>query len=200
MAYPLTAATMYLTSSVSGGVSTPANALGAPDGTYTTDTSNTSWTHTWAFDALPDPALIHSADLTFTVRHRRDAADGNDPSIDSVAVIQDATTIHTSGSSIPTVDGLATDFVFTMPKTALLSRTALSVTITTTAGGGGPSVRRADQVDSVTLTFDYEPITGTYLKYWDTAAWSPGLCRKFNGTTWEQVRLKRWTGSAWELI
>ena len=193
----MTVATMYLTSSVSGSVTTPNNALGAPDGTYTTDTSNTSWSHTWAFDALPSPSNIDGTDLTFTVRHRRDSANGNDPAIDSVAVIQDATTIHTSGSSIPATDGSATDFVFTMPKTALLSRTPISLLITASAGGGGPTVRRADQVDSVTLTFDYTLITGTVLKYWTGSVWGSGIVKRHNGSTWEQASLKRWNGSAW---
>ncbi len=192
----MAAGLQYLTASVSGAVSTPANALGAPDGTFTTDSGNTNWNHTWSFDTFPTPSVIQS-DLTITVRHRRDLANGNDPAINFVQVFQSGSQIHQSGNSIPALDGSATDFQFTVPKASLLDLTALSVVIDTTGGGGSPAVRRAIQVDSVTLSYTYELITGTVLKYWTGSAWAAGIVKRHNGSTWEQVALKRWNGSAW---
>jgi len=71
-------ATLYFVSSISGNVTTPANALGAPDGVYTTDTGSTNWTHRWRLDTVADSQASGTQTLTLRVR-RSGTGNGSPP-------------------------------------------------------------------------------------------------------------------------
>ena len=155
--------TLYLTSSVSGNVSTPANALGTSDNTGTTDTGNTDWTHRWAF--TPESSgLYQTSDHRFQARVRKDASGGSDPTFTPV--------VYVNGASVTIVEHIAT-FPYAVANTGYGNvewRVALAdispgdtveVELVTQAAGGGPN-SRCVQLDAILWIADHT--TGTTLQ------------------------------------
>lgn len=146
-------ASFYAVSSVSGTVSTPANALNAADGVFTADgNSSASWTHVWALDTL---AGIPSSTQTITIRVRK-GSNSKDPQVTAITLRQGAVTLfddtvaHTVTSTtfqdiVNTVDGSAFDN----------SYNNLELTVTVVAQGGSPSVRNSVELDSITFDANY---------------------------------------------
>ena len=66
--------TVYADGTVSGNVSTPANAHGADDGTWTTDSGNVDWTHRWS---MGNPTLVPAGTQTIRVLARHDDGAGS---------------------------------------------------------------------------------------------------------------------------
>lgn len=149
---------IYLDSSITGSCSTPNNALGAADGTFTTDTSNTSWDHTWHYPAPSTGGVSESATQTFVLRVRKQSGSGT-PTIDTISVgfnqgggtwsshsISGSPWSVTSltGENITVTDVFSGTFGF-----STRVDDQLRFRLITTAAGGGPSNRAAVQVDAV---------------------------------------------------
>jgi hypothetical protein len=146
-------------SSVSGTAATPGNALGASDGTYTTDANTSSWTHSWHFPAPSTSAIPAGANQDFTLRVRKFDGTGN-PTITTITPAIETSpgtwTDQTAVSGTPfTVTSLTSqDVTFTIPTSIFASAVAydLRLNIAVTAAGGGPSARATVQIDSATWT------------------------------------------------
>jgi len=154
--------TLYATSHITGSCSTPANANGSPDGTFTTDTSNTSWASRWA---IGDPSgALDTVTQTITVRARKDSA--SDSGLPTLTA-----TLYENGSSVATLftaqgvptDGSYVDLQGTFNGSAISDASAIEVYLAATGHGTGGN-KRTIQVDSITLTATVAamtPITGT---------------------------------------
>jgi hypothetical protein len=104
---------LYFVSGVSGNVSSPNNALGAPDGTWTTDgNAVTNWTHRWSLDTVTG---FVGGTQTLTLRLRKGSNSGT-PTISSVTLFQDdislgALTLSSGSTDITSTTGQ--DLVYT---------------------------------------------------------------------------------------
>ena len=186
---------LYFTSSVSGNVADPANALGAPDNVWTTDTGNTNWTHRWRLGS-PGGNYIATGTQTLVLRVRRDSTGGTDPTINSVTLIQGAnSTVIRSTSYVP---GNGDDLTITFDSSILNGLENVDIELATSGGGGSPANRRSVQVDGATWQANLTLIESTMINTWNGTAWVQGSLKKYNGTTWVGVILKRWNGTAWE--
>ena len=147
---------LYANASISGACSTPANAHGTNDGTFTTDIDNTSWTHRWGFDnptVNPDINTGINASLRLTVRHQ----DGTgNPQIDSVALFDSTGQIAIVSTGWTITSASSQQITISIPWTSLTDTTgdSLEVQIVTTAAGGNPGSRSAAQVDEIRLDVD----------------------------------------------
>lgn len=150
----------YFNSSVTGGVSTPNNALGVPDSTFTTDTGNTNWTHEWDFSV--EATGSYTGDHTVVIVVRKDSTGGGDPSVD--AVVFDVNGTPVTPSSLTGTGSITSatsqNISATIANADLSPGDTLTVEIQTSGTGGAPANRRAVQVDGATWTADYnEPAT-----------------------------------------
>jgi hypothetical protein len=161
-AKPINAAiklTRYFASSVSGNVTTPANALGAPNATYTADgnTAN-SWTHTWRLETVaPSSNWTYYDGMPITVRFNKGTNSGN-PTFSTIRALQGGSavgTLNTASTSVTTSASGGQDHTFTIQPSWLATATAVDIEITTTAVGGGPAVRNGVQIDAATWVAQY---------------------------------------------
>ena len=149
-------ATLYFASSVSGTVSTPANALGVADGTFTTDAnSNTSWTHKWRLGV--QAGATPSGTQSVTLRMRKGSNSG-DPTVSSVELFQSGVSLGTltlfSGSTtISSTTGQ--DLVYQFAGSLLADTVDVDIEIVTGGAGGSPSARNAASIDSGTWALAY---------------------------------------------
>ena len=152
---------LYFVSSISGSVTNPANALGAPNSVFTTDTnSNTSWTHEWALDTVSGSAV---GTQTFTLRVKKGSNNGN-PTVTSIILKQDgvAVTANLLGSTFTVTSTTGEDIQVTTSGT-FATIANLSLEIVTSGATGSPSTRNAVSIDAVTYLADYlAGIFGTF--------------------------------------
>ena len=199
----MTSTTLYATSFVSGGVSTPARALGAPDGLYTTDTGNTNWIARWNLGTLAAGQNL-SGTQTIRIRFRRDADGGNAPTINSVDLYENGVLVNTWTGIASPASTAAADRDFTFADTLVDGDSQLAVEINTTGSGGSPTVRRSVQLDAITWFAEHvdppAPPAGSVVNYWDGAAWQPGIIKRWSGTEWQSPPLKRWSGTEWVAV
>lgn len=148
--------TLYFVSSVSGTVSTPANALGAADGTFTTDAnSNTSWTHRWRLGTIS--GATPSGTQSVTLRMQK-GSNSNDPTVSSVELFQGGASLGTltlfSGSTtISSTTGQ--DLVYQFAGSLLADSVDVDIEIVTAGAGGSPSARNAASIDAGTWAIAY---------------------------------------------
>lgn len=193
--------TVYLTGSVSGGAATPANAVGAPDGTFTTNTGDTSWTHRWG---LGEPDLTGKeldGQQTLTLRVRRSGTGNGACEVTRVTLIQgsSSTDIFTGSHVPPQNNSAGDDLVVNFDASVLDGGEGIDVEVATTGAGGGPN-QNSIQLDAASWLVGAEDIVGTPLKYWGGETWVEGELKEFVDDTWVPARLKRFTGSEWEVI
>lgn len=139
-----TAATYYATSSVSGDADTPANALGAPNATWTTDSGCESWTHRWQIAGSPSATPTGTQSLRLTVRKDNTQT----PTVSSITIYYGGSVHQTisTGWSVTSTSSQNIDVTFTAP-----AGNTIDVSIATTAACGMPTASRAAvQLDAIT--------------------------------------------------
>lgn len=139
-----TPATYYATSSVSGDADTPANALGAPNGTWTTDSGAESWTHRWQIAGSPSATPSGTQGLRLTVRKDN----SQNPTVDSITIYYGGSVHQTisTGWTVTATSSQNIDVSFSAP-----AGNTIDVEIVTTAASGNPpSTRAAVQLDAIT--------------------------------------------------
>ena len=151
--------TLYLSALVSGTLASAGNALGAPDGVYTADTGNTSWTATWNFVART-PDVDPNEDWAFTLRVRKSTGT-NSPTINSIVLRQGATVVASLPNAVTVVSTTGQDVIFSVPQAAILPDTEFTVEVSTTGAGGSQPARSSVQVDGATLVGSYTAVSGT---------------------------------------
>ena len=148
--------TLYLASFVSGDVSTPNNALGAPNGVFTTDgNENVSWTAEWAFETVTGLAQSVGTQ-TLTLRVRKGSNSGN-PSVTSVRIRQggDYVTANLLSSSQTISSTSGVDLPVEFSGSVLDGVSGASVEIVTVSATGGPAARNAVEIDAATWELEY---------------------------------------------
>ena len=156
--------TLYFASSVSGTVTTPANALGAPNGVFTGDVNvATNWTHRWRFTAQSGTAQNTQ---TLTLRVRKGSNSGN-PSISAARLYKDGVLVSTLTVPANSITATATtgqDVTITFAGSVLgaLTGSTVDIEIDAASAAGGATVRNTVQLDSVTWAVDY--VTGTVVE------------------------------------
>ena len=149
-------ATLYFTSHVTGSVSDPNNALGAPDGVFTTDgNDNISWTSEWQFGTVTGDAVPRTTQ-TVTLRVRKGSNSGN-PEVTSIRVRQGSAyaTFNLLGSSVTVSSTTGADIVVTFDGSVLTAVTGTSLEVVTSAAGGAPTARNSVEVDAATWDAAY---------------------------------------------
>lgn len=146
--------TLYATSLVSGAIGTPANALGAQNGVFTTDADNTSWT---ARFAMGNPVGTQAnGSHSFAVRVRKETGTNN-PTVTNFIVYAGGAQIFAEAtvSSITTTVGVTLTYVVPAANFAGVDLSTVEVEISASASGGGPSARSTVQLDSITWSGDF---------------------------------------------
>ena len=141
--------TLYAASLSSGSISTPANALGAPNDTWTTDADNTSWTAVFTMDAPVNNNL--DGNQTVVVRARKETGSGT-PTLDVTITHPTLGTIGTASGVSLTAGGTGQDVTVNCGTITGVSSAGVTVSLTGTASGGGPAVRSTPQIDGITWT------------------------------------------------
>lgn len=147
--------TLYATSLTSGTVATSSNALGAPNGTWTTDVDNVSWT---ARFAMGNPVgNTANGTHTITLRVRKETGNGT-PSVTSIRLFAGATDLGliTSGSTNVT-STTGADVAATFADTLIdgFDLSTIEVEIVTAGVGGSGSNRTCVQLDGITWSGDF---------------------------------------------
>jgi hypothetical protein len=158
-------ATLYASSHVTGSCPTPQNAVGAPDGIWTTGgNTNTNWLNRWGMQAVAG-ATTPTGTATVTIRVRKGSNSGN-PLINNVALWRNNAKIADISSGNFTVNSTTgMNAVYTFAASLIPSLEGVQFEINQTGAGGGGTTRNCTEVDAITLSVNYdapEPITGTF--------------------------------------
>jgi hypothetical protein len=154
----MTTSNLYFVSHVTGNVTTPNNALGAPDNVWTADGNlNNSWTSRWRLGTVADSEATGTQ--TIVLRVRKGGNTGN-PSITSVTLWQANTQIATlSGGSSAVTNTAAADREYTFNGNVLNgTMTNVDIQVAVSGATGGPSARNSVEIDSCTWQATYEDI------------------------------------------
>ena len=150
----MAAETLYATSLVSGAIGTPANALGAQNGVFTTDVDNTSWT---ARFAMGNPVGTQANNTqSFAVRVRKEAGTGN-PTVTNFVVYAGGVQVYAEAtvSTITTTVGVTLTYIVPAENLAGVDLSTVEVEISAVNSGGSPSARSTVQLDSITWSGDF---------------------------------------------
>lgn len=164
--------TKYATSHLTGSVSTPANANGTTDGTFTTDTGNTNWTSRWA---MGDPSGSLTGTQTITITVRKDQSGGNDPSVTSIDLYENGSLVQNLSTGGSVTSATSQTFSGTFDGSAVSNANNVEISVATTGAGGPAASRRSVQLDSIKWDVSYSSVTtfvGTGLA--STAAFGSG--------------------------
>ena len=146
--------TLYADAPVSGTVAGADNVVGAPNGTWTTTTGNSSYLHRWA---MANPVQTSAADgtHTITVRAKKEAGQSGTPKISIITIYQGGTVLHTvtTGWSITSTTGQ--DVSISFPGNLITSPNDIDVEINVSSAGGSPSARTTVQIDAITWTASF---------------------------------------------
>jgi hypothetical protein len=150
----MTVSTLYFVSHVTGSVSTPNNALGAPDGVFTTDTGATSWTSRWRLDTVAG-SLVPFGTQTLVLRLRKNTSGGGNPTVNSVVLYQSGSSVATiQSTSFAVTSDTGENLSITFAGSLLSSLVDVDIQIATSTQGGGANAR-AVQIDAATWTANY---------------------------------------------
>ena len=131
----------HATASISGDCPGAGNAIGAPDGTWTTG-DGVSWLHRWAF------AVPGGTSHTITGAMRSTPGRTSLASLDAVTVLVDGVAVAATVTGLGEVPSADATFTATFIGAVGAS---LEIEIQTSRGGGPPSGRAAVQLDALTI-------------------------------------------------
>jgi hypothetical protein len=137
----------------SGSVSDSGNALGALDGTYTTNTNNASWTARFSFAAISEGFELVGTQ-TATLRVRRQSSGGGDPTVNSITLYNGAIAIGNILPSAVVALWPSNDIIVTFDGTGIADP---QLQIATSGAGGGTS-RRTVQIDGAILDYEAQEV------------------------------------------
>jgi hypothetical protein len=140
--------TLYATSHLAGTCPSPANAVGAPDGTWAGPTAaNTPWTSRWA---MGDPSGPLTGTQTIAVRVRKTSQSTN-PSV-QVNLYENGTLVTSliATTAVSSTTGVDLSGIFNA--SAITNPANIEVEVVATVGGGTTSTRASLQLDAITFT------------------------------------------------
>lgn len=150
--------TLHATALTSGAVATSTNALGAPNGTWTTDVDQVSWT---ARFALGNPVGNQANGThTITLRVRKETGTGT-PSVTSVDLYVAGALLGNIKGGVLVTSTTGQDIACTFADTLIdgIDLSTLEVQITTLGVGGSGSARTCVQLDGITWSGDFTTVS-----------------------------------------
>ena len=140
---------------VSAGCTDVANALGAPDGIYTTNGDDlTNWTERFTIGDPTDPLTPGHTGHTVTVTCRKNSAGGNgDPTL-AVDLYGNGTLVRSLQAATAVTDSTTTFGPFTFTTAEVSGGSSVEVLLDVVGQGGSPAGRRNVQVDAITVAVD----------------------------------------------
>jgi len=188
---------VYADSHIDGNVTSPDNALGPPNGVFTFDVGNSSWTSRWQMQ-LP-PTSWYSGTQSVKVLARKETGQSGTPQVTGLNLYQGGVLIRNLlDASYDVTSGTGEDVSGDFEASEVQSGT-IEIEVVTSAAGGNPNTRTAVQIDAITWTvnhLEFQP--GTKINAWGGSMWVQGELRIFDGTNWIPAVVKRWNGSTWE--
>lgn len=143
---------VYADAVVTAGAANSQNALGAPDGVYTTDAGNINWTARWSLGNPTDPDLAQ-IEQSVTTRVRKDSTNSGNPTF-NINIYVGGTQAYSSPTITVTSNaGADVQFLWT-PPSAAMDASAVDVEVISTSAGGSPSVRNSLQIDAITAVIE----------------------------------------------
>ena len=137
----------------------PENALGAPNGVFTTNADQTNWQTNYSI-ANPQFPLLTGATHTVTVTLRRSASAGTNPSF-SVDLYQGGVLVKNLVPTTTPTSTTGTTYSGTFNTSEISSGAAIEVYFSAVGGGGNPANRRNVQLDAIAVTVEtVAPLTG----------------------------------------
>lgn len=155
--------TLYAASVKTAGAANAANAVGAPDGIYTTDTGGTSWTSSWFMQPFSGGTLIGTQNLKLRVKV--DANNANPPTVSTVSLYTPDAVQHVLGSNFTVSGTTGSDISIDFDGGILDGVTDFSqlyIEVVTTGSSGSPKSRESVQLDSITWTTKYVAAGNNY--------------------------------------
>jgi hypothetical protein len=183
---------LYLDTFVSGTITGPNNALGAPDNVFTTNVDNEDWEANYVFPNAPD---VLEGVQTLTFRVRKQTGDGN-PTL-NMYVTENLQSLHQLPSLVVT-SLTGQDYVGTF--TPVDPTAQIGLYMTCTAVGGNPAQRAAVQLDAVTFDASLAVFQGSKINAWGGSSWVSGRLKRWDGAEWTPAQVQRWNGSIWENV
>ena len=183
--------TLHASPHAVGNCATPANAVGAPDGVYTTDSgSGANWTSRWDMESPGEPLEgVQSVDIA--VRSQPTGQSGVCRA--TVRIWENGTMTHDLGET--SINGSQ---ILNRTWTPINVDAAVQIELITTAtstGSGGS--RTAVGVDAFTWTAAFKEFLGSPFKGWDGGAWRDGVLQRWDGGGWVGAMVRRWNGNQW---
>ena len=180
----------YLSSLVSGDIATPNNALGAPDGAFTTNIDNEDWEATYLFDAHAEL----DGEQTITLRVRKQEGTGN-PTLNMYIQEDGQNTAQLPSAVVTSLTG--EDIVANF--TPIDPNAQIGIYMTCSAVGGSPNARASVQIDAITWDAVEFVFLGSTINTWQ-GSWVAGKLKYWDGAEWLGARVQRWNGSGWENV
>lgn len=137
--------TLHAVNYIAGTVSSPNNALDAPDGIFTTDTGNTDWTGRWGMGVPPGNL---SGTQNIIVRYRKDSAGGGTPSL-SIFLYENGIQVRGIVASTDALSEDTTTVTGAFSSIEITDIQNVEIEIVAVGNGGGPN-GRSIQVDAIT--------------------------------------------------
>ena len=149
-------ATYYVNFNNGGSCPNGGNAVGPPDGVWTTGgNTNVSWTNEWSFNNNHLPAFTPTGTQTLLLTVRKGTNTGN-PVINSITLTRGGSTLvaFTPNLAVTSTTGTTVSYTF---NASVLSGVfnPISVSIVTTGTGGSGSNRNTVELDAIGLEIQY---------------------------------------------
>lgn len=182
--------TLHATSSVSGNAATPANALGAQNSSFTTDSGDIDWTHRWGFTSEVGGSF--TTDHTFAGNVR--ISGGTTAANATVNIYANGNLVGSSSFSVTTVSNQP--FSLSVPRASIAPGNTVEVELVTSTGGGKPANRAAVQVDNFDWTTEHAIGSPSKLKVYN-GTWNEDKFSADIGSGFQEYPSRYWNGSAW---
>lgn len=145
----MTTTNLYATSHITGSITNPSVALGAPDSVFTEDVDNTSWDSRFALDDIPAGETLDGTQ-TITVRVRKETGTGT-PTL-TAEVWENGSFVATLFTSTSITSLIGQDVSGTFSAASIINHNDVEIRLIGTQSGGGPSARSTPQIDAITWT------------------------------------------------
>lgn len=140
---------------ITAGCANVANALGAPDGTYTTNGNElTDWTERFGIGNPTNPLTTGATDHAVTVTLRKSSAGGNGNPTCAVDLYDNGTIVRSLQGATAVTDATATFGPFTFTTAEVSNAANVQIELAIVGQGGSPAGRRNVQVDAITVDFN----------------------------------------------
>ena len=187
---------LWFASSTSGNATIPSAALGQADGTYTSNSGGSSWTHRWAFAPFERP-LDPSANVPLVLRMRRSVA-ANNPTLQVVRYYDGASLLGSYTLNLAINSSNWTHEISLPAGNMSGIADHLAVEIQTLGHTqGNPAGRSSAQLDAVSVDVTYEEFKGSQFQGWNGSQWQTGKLKRWDGSTWSPAAVQRFDGSDW---